>query len=121
MKYGVIPELSVEAVEAAIDRNEPQELLFAVLSAALYGSNPEWAEEVCRKLATHEHFNVRGNAILGLGHLARIHGRLERSITIPIIEAGMMDSHEYVRGHAHSAADDVEHFLGWSITRPGGA
>jgi hypothetical protein len=121
MKYGVIPELSVDAVEAAIRRNEPQELLFAVLSAALYGSSLEWAEEVCRKLAMHEHFNVRGNAILGFGHLARIHGRLDRSIAMPIIEAGMVDSHEFVRGQAHAAADDVEHFLGWSITRSGEA
>jgi hypothetical protein len=121
MKYGEIPELSVYAVEAAIRRNEPQELLFAVLSAALYGSSLEWAEDVCRRLATHEHFNVRGNAILGFGHLARIHGRLDQSTAMPIIEAGMVDSHEYVRGQAHGAADDVEHFLGWSITRPGRA
>lgn len=118
MKYGVIPELSVDAVEAAIRRDEPQELVFAVLSAALYASSPEWAAEVCRKLATHEHFNVRGNAILGFAHIARIHGRLDQSVVLPIIEAGLADSHEYVRSQAHGAADDVEHFLGWSIDRP---
>lgn len=109
--------MSLGDIEAALDRNEPEELLVAVLSAALHGSDPEWAEGVCAKLAAHEHFNVRGNAILGFGHLARIHGRLSRAVTLPIIEAGLRDAHEYVRGQAEAAADDVEHFLGWSISR----
>jgi hypothetical protein len=117
VKYEPIPEMSVGDIEAAIDRNEPEELLVAVLSAALYGSDLGWAESVCAKLASHEHFSVRGNAILGFGHLARIHGRLDRPVALPIIEAGLGDSHEYVRGQAEAAADDVEHFLGWSIAR----
>jgi hypothetical protein len=68
MKYEPIPEMSAEDVEAAIGRNQPDELLLAVLSAALYGLDVEWAQGVCRRLAVHEHFNVRGNAILGFGH-----------------------------------------------------
>src|SRR5215510_12826317 len=97
MKYELIPEMSVEDVEAAIERNQPDELLLAVLAAALYGVDRAWAQGVCCRLAAHEHFNVRGNAILGFGHLARIHGRLDRLVVVPIIEAGLIDSHEYVR------------------------
>jgi hypothetical protein len=119
MKYEPIPEMSVADVEAAISRNQPEDLLVAVLSAALYGRDREWAEGICSRLAAHEHFNVRGTAILGLGHLARIHGRLDRLVVLPIIEAGLVDPHEYVRGQANAAADDVEHFLGWSLVRPG--
>jgi len=117
MEYEPIPELSVDEVEAAIRRNLPRELLTAVLSAAVYGRDLEWAQGVCLRLATHEHFNVRGNAIVGFGHLARLHGRLDRAVVLPIIEAGLADPDEYVRGHADSAADDVEHFLGWSVAR----
>ena len=118
MKYEPIPEMSVEGVEAAIVRNQPDELLLAVLSAALYGSDLGWAQGVCCRLSAHQHFNVRGNAILGFGHLARNHGQLVRSVVLPIIEAGLVDSHDYVRGHANDAADDIEHFLGWSVLRP---
>ena len=117
MKHEPIPEMSAEDLEAAITRNQPDELLRAVLSAALYGSDQQWAQGVCQRLATHPHFSVRGNAILGLGHLARIHGRLQQSIALPIIEAGLADPDEYVRAQAHSAADDIEHFLGWSVLR----
>src|SRR5262245_35666462 len=117
MRYQPIPEMSVAEVEAALTRNRPEELLLAVLSAALHARDLAWAQRICITLARHADFNVRGNAILGLGHLARIHGGLDRSTALPIIEAGLVDSHEYVRGQADSAADDVEHFLGWSISR----
>jgi|SRR5688572_7881779 len=118
MKYELIPKMSVADVEAAIGRNQPEDLLRAVLSAALYGRDLEWAQGVCRRLAAHENFNVRGNAILGLGHLARIHGRLDRLVALPIIEAGLIDSHEYVRRQAYAAADDIKHYLGWTVLRP---
>ena len=109
--------MSIEDVEAAITRNQPDELLLAVLSAALHGHDLEWAQGVCQRLAAHEHFNVRGNAILGFGYLARIHRRMDRSVVLPLVEGGLVDSHEYVRGQAHAAADDIVHFLGWSVSR----
>src|SRR5262245_53444465 len=117
MQYEPIPQMSVEEVEDAIERNQPNELLFAVISAALYGVDRDWAQSVCCRLAVHEHYNVRGNAILGFGHIARIHGWLDRTVVLPIIENGLRDSHEYVRSQAHSAADDVKHFLGWPVQR----
>jgi hypothetical protein len=35
-----------------------------------------------------------------------------------VIEDGLRDNDAYVRGHADSAADDVEMFLRWKIPRP---
>ena len=66
-----------------------------------------------RRFAAHPHFNVRGNALLGLGHIARRHRRLDRARSQAALEAGLQDAHAYVRGQADAAAGDVEHFLGW--------
>jgi len=66
-------------IKSAIERNDPSELLIAVLSAALYTEDRGFAQEVCLQLANHPHFNVRGNAILGFGHIARIDGRLDEA------------------------------------------
>jgi hypothetical protein len=118
MKYEAIEELSRDKVEAAIVRNDPQELLYAVLSAALYADDPDWAESVCLRLAEHEHFNVRGNAILGFAHIARIHGRLDRNLVTTVIEGALSDENDYVRGHAHDAADDIEFLLRFKFHRP---
>ena len=118
MKYEVIAQRSKAEIESAISINDPEELLYAVLSAALYADDREWAEGICLRLSNHEHFNVRGNAILGLGHIARIHGVLNELKAKPVIEAALMDQNAYVKGHANEAASDVEFFLKWKVKRP---
>lgn len=117
MKYSPIRERSQAEVEAAISNNEELDLSHAVLSAALYSDDPEWSERICLQLSKHQHYVVRGNAILGFGHIARIHGRLTESKVKPLIEAALKDESDYVRGQANSAADDVEFFLKWKVAR----
>lgn len=118
MEYHVIKEMDREQVEAAILRNEPEELLSAVLSAALYSNDPVWAECVCLRLSTHEHFNVRGNAILGFCHIARIHGKLDKTRVKPVVMAALFDQNDYVRGHASDAAEELNFFLKWRFRKP---
>lgn len=113
--YAPIQALSDNEVRAAVERNVAAELLIAVLSVALHSRDRQFAQDVCVKLATHGHFNVRGNALLGLGNIARIDGRLDEMIVAPLITAGLQDRHEYVRGQAESAKDDIEEFLGWTF------
>lgn len=117
MKYEEIPRLTTAQVELAISRNQPDELLVAVLSAALYADDRRWAEDVCVRLASHEDPDVRGKAVLGFGHIARINGTLSEGRVKPLIERALRDENSYVRGQAESAADDVELFLRWSINR----
>lgn len=117
MEYEVIHRMSRAEVEAAFERDDPEELLRAVLAAALHAEDGEWATSVCMRLASHQDVVVRGNAILGLGHLARRWGRLDPAMR-DLIEAGLRDPDPHVRGQAEAAADDVQQFLHWPITRP---
>jgi len=117
MQYEPIGPMSREDVDTAIARGEPEELMRVVLAVALHSEDSSWASAVCLQMARHEHFNVRGNAILGLGHLARRFGRLD-PVARWVIEDGLRDINDYVRGQAESAADDAQHFLRWKITRP---
>ena len=118
MRYEALEPRNREEVESAISRDDPDELLRAVLSAALHSDNPDWAEDICLRLAKHENFNVRGNAVLGFGHIARIHRQLDESRVKPLIEAALRDESEYVRDQAGAAADEVEFFLKWTIDHP---
>jgi hypothetical protein len=117
MKYEAIDSISRETMMAALARDVPDELLRAVLAVALHSEDCDWASSICLRLASHRHFNVRGNAMLGFGHLARRFGRLD-PVARDIIEAGLGDPDPYVRGQADDAADDVRHFLRWKINRP---
>ena len=102
-------------VEAVVSRGLPDELLYVPIVITLDPPDCAWSEAICLALAKHPHFNVRGNAILGLGHLARTCGRLNLATVAPAITDALQDEHEYVRGHADDAASDLLHYLGVQI------
>jgi hypothetical protein len=103
------------ALQKAIDQNECPALYRLVIDVATASPHREFAEALCIELASHDDELVRGNAILGFGHLARIHGRLDSPKIQQIIECALTDPSLHVSGHAHSAMDDVRHFLGWEF------
>ena len=113
--YDPIPSLQQNEIEAALVRNDPEELLIGVLSAALYLEDRIFAQKVCIRLSEHPHFNVRGNALLGFAHIARIDGELDEAKVKPLIKNGLVDNNDYVRGQAEDAVDDIEHFLDWKF------
>jgi hypothetical protein len=117
MRYEAIPVFEEGDVEKFLGQDDLDKLRLVALSLALNSGNPEQAEGICLRLANHKDSNVRGNAILGLGHIARIHGTLMEDSARPLVEAALKDTDEWVRGQAEAAADDIEHFLKWKLKR----
>ena len=117
LQYEEIKYLTTEEVEAALERNNKGDLLYVPISVSLYSTDLDWAQAICVKLSSHEHFNVRGNAVLGFSHLSRRFGKLDRNLVKPVVEAAMHDPHEYVRMQANDAADDLRHFLKWRFSK----
>jgi len=71
---------------------------------------------VCAGLATHGDPQVRGNAVMSLGHIARRFRQLDESLVKPIIERALQDQDDQVRILAKSAADEIHQFLHWTIS-----
>lgn len=114
-EYDQVRDYSYEEVQAAIQEDDWRELSKAVIGVSMYASDSQYAEGLCISLAMHRNSKVRGNAVLGFGHLARRFGQLKASRAKGIIESALQDDSEYVRGQAWAAAEDVTHFLGWEI------
>jgi hypothetical protein len=110
LKYEEIPELTRDVVEQALREDDPDTMLRVVVAVAMHDADWRYAQDLCVRLSSHRHFNVRGNALLGFGHIARVHRQLDRARVRPIIEAALRDTDDYVRGHGHDAADDTAHF-----------
>ncbi len=102
-------------VEEVIDKGDPSEILYVPIIVSMDPPDPEWSQEICLRLVNHDHWYVRGNYILGFGHLARTTGKLDKERVMPVVSSALTDPHEYVRGHAHDAVDDISHYLGWSF------
>lgn len=100
-----------EQVEAVLAGGAPEDLVYVPVVISMDPPDGNWAEEICLRLAAHSDPKVRGNAVLGLGHLARVVGQLNLDVALPIVRAALTDPDPWVRGQADAAADDVEHFL----------
>ncbi len=69
--YEQIRDYSCDEVKTAIQKDDWRELSKVVIGVSMYASDLHYAEGLCVRMAAHENFNVRGNAVLGFGHLAR--------------------------------------------------
>jgi hypothetical protein len=102
-----------QALNDALRRDDTHALQSMVIGVAMLHEDADYAQDLCNRLSTHSDEGVRGNAVLGLGHIARRFRHLYPPL-IDVIAAALNDPSEYVRGHASSAADDVFVFLGLS-------
>lgn len=117
MKYEPIPHFTKSEMEQAIADDDFEKLIFVPLFASLYYEDRDFAEEICIKLSSHSHFNIRAMAIEGFEHIARIDGKLNEEIIKPIIEQALKDENDFVRGKADEAKDGTKHFLKWKYKK----
>jgi hypothetical protein len=118
VRYEPIEPVSRADAERAVS-GPPVELARVVIAVALHDADRVWAETFCGRLARHPDPGVRGNALLGLGHLARRFRVLDADRVQPLIEDGLADPDPWVCGQAEAAAGDAETYLGWRLRRPG--
>ncbi len=104
--------------EAALERDDPLELMDWILEFAAESDDCKLAENCCARLARHRNSMVRGNAMLGFGHLARRFGRLDPHRVKGLVDTSLHDGSDYVREQARSAAEDLKTFLAWEFDLP---
>lgn len=103
----VTPRLPDRAeLAAALESDDVEALRELVVAVTALGDDAEQAIELVRRLLTHQDEFVRGNAVLGVGHIARRFGSVPPDV-LPKVRAAAIDPSEHVRGHAASAADDL--------------
>lgn len=111
MEYqDVAQDWTTEGIKRALNRDKVEELIRIPITITMNPADCDWALSVCIRLATHQNPSVRGNAVLGFGHLARTCPVLDLSSTAPFVSAALDDTQAYVRGHAEIAREDIEQF-----------
>ncbi len=112
-------EWTMADIERLLARGDPADLVLIPIAITNLGTpDAQWSEAICLALAEHTHPAVRANAVLGLGHLARVTGTLNRARAAPVISAALHDAAPSVRQQAATAAGDVWQFLGWPELEP---
>ncbi|MEW4369377.1 CPCC family cysteine-rich protein [Paenibacillus kandeliae] len=93
-----------------LQSSDPKQMVDGLLALSLHAPDGAFAQHMMLRYVQHDNENVRGIAILGLGHIARIHGTVDKERVLPIVEQALQDRSEFVRGHADAAMDDIQLF-----------
>ncbi len=109
--------VTIKEVNAALLRDDPSELELLSITLALSDLDFHFTQSVCIGLASGKKGKIRGHALVSLGHLARRYRMLDEQSVKPLIESALLDTDEYVRESAKSAADEIHQFLHWNIRR----
>lgn len=109
MLYEEIPVMSRSSIEKCFQTEPPQVVARALISAALYDSDFDWVQQKCLEFLSGPDVGLRGTALVALGHLARLHGRLDFDIVNESITRAEQDSK--LAGLASDLRDDIEMFI----------
>lgn len=103
-----------ESLLETVAANDVEKLGPMIVAAALQEEDFDFVQRICVQLSSHSDEIVRGNAVLGFGHLARLFEALSDE-AVDIVRERLRDHSSYVRGQAHSAAGDLSNFLGIEV------
>lgn len=98
---------SREDLETAVAAGDPAAISRTMLGV-IEDDDVDWLTQTLLDLAGHESHEVRATAISSLGHVARIHGQIDRDRVLPRLRD--LGSDPLLRGRVDDAIDDIEHF-----------
>jgi hypothetical protein len=109
--YSKTPPLPRAEAERVLAAGDPDAVCDALVRLAFHEPDWRWVQDLCLARLDGASVWVRRAAAICLGHLARIHGILDRAK----VEAALRDAakrHEDTRGAVDDALGDIRHFLG---------
>ncbi len=108
MRYHEVQPMSREDEQAAFATEDADRVIDALLSAAYHDPDWRWVQGQCLRFARHRDAAIRRVAVICLGHLARIHRRLDTAAVLPVLDELTHDP--AVAGQVEAALDDIRLF-----------
>jgi len=108
-RYEEVPPSSRAALATALLEGDFESAAERLLGVVLHDGDWRWCQDRCLALVDHESEAVRRIAVLGLGHLARLHRQLDVPHVVPRLRELLNDP--VLGGAAEDALDDIAVFL----------
>lgn len=109
MKYDDSRPIGRSEAETMFNSENPDAICEALIRVALHDPDPLWSQMVVLRFVAHDDSEVRGLAATCLGHIARIHRRMDLGIVVPILSKLAEDP--LVGGRAEDALDDIRTYM----------
>ena len=109
MEYHEIFPMDRADLERLLESGNEKAIIDALLSAAFYDPDWKWIQTTCLRFLDHPKTDVRWNAATCLGHVARIHRKLDVEIVVPKLMSLKADA--AIAPNVEDALDDIRWFL----------
>ena len=96
-----------EEAEAAFVSDDSKEIAFALVNVAFHDPDWRWVQEKCLTLVRSDIAALRQVAVTCLGHVARIHRKLDLEKVLPVLDELLHDPEVQVE----DALDDIQMFM----------
>lgn len=104
-----------EEADATFASGDPEKIAFALVNATFHDPDWRWVQDTCLSLARSNDAGVRQIAVTCLGHVARIHRKLDLDKVSPVLKELLRDPEPGVRGCAEDAIEDIRIFMGVDV------
>ena len=111
MKYERVKDFDKERLLELLNSDNEADIINALLSIVLNGSDYDLSMKKSIKFAHHESEWVKGCAIECLGHISRIHNKIDLTSVKDIVSNGLRSTSKIIVGKTESAVDDITHFM----------
>lgn len=109
MQYKDVDIITKDEALKIIEEGSVLKICDALLGVVLHSSDWKWCQNQCLNLLNHQNIEVQSLAATCLGHIARIHKKIDKPLVIKVLNAKLKDP--LVSGAAQDALDDIEIFI----------
>ncbi|WP_123645919.1 hypothetical protein [Lysobacter enzymogenes] len=109
MEYSEVRTLYDNKVKHALPEKNPEKICEALLSIAYYDADWRHAQDICIAHLENPNPDIRGLAATCLGHIARIHGHLDKDLVLSALNRKLDDP--LIKGQVSDALDDIRTFM----------
>lgn len=110
MRYEQLTPIDRLEVEQTLASDQPEAINRVLVAVALY-DDWRYAEAQCLSLLRYPDLSVKMTAVLCLGHIARLHGRLHLDLVQPLLDALYATAEPALRGRIEDARSDIDAYI----------
>ena len=108
MRYEDVAPVTKDQALVAFASQDANRIVHALLGTAYHESDWEWVQDWCLRFLESTEPAVRNTAITCLGHLARIHKKINKAKVMGALRSHLKDAG--CEGRIEDAIDDIEVF-----------
>jgi len=109
LKYQKVEPIARGDGEAIIHNGPVKEIPLTLIRLAYFDTDWAWVQDKCISLSSHENVWVRRACVICFGHIARIHGTIDRAKVDPVLHRLRNDPE--VASAVEEAYSDFQIFL----------